>query len=194
MIKRTFVTRKLSICLLLCYSILLLNAQNVWTDQSGLLNLLQPTSQSSEKSAQQGIQQETEPFIKRIGEVSLSSVDTFLKEMAPGETSSRNISFKGMQLLMSFFPEKEMTVTVDSESRSANVISLRGHQVDSDISTFSMTITQKNYLITYQDIDNAVIYRVVGNVGSGIGKVVEIDLKKLPPTYDLPAVPPPPAD
>jgi len=63
------------------------------------------------------------------------------------------------------------------------------------LSTFSMTVTEENYLISYQDLDTATLYRVVGNTQTGRGTVTEIDLEKLPPSSDLPPrVPPGQAD
>jgi len=189
--RKASAVRMLTIYLLL--SVFFLNLQNAWADQSSTLNLLWPAPQSSEELVQQSSQERSEPFIKRVGEVYLGSMDTFQGQLAAStDDSARLISFKGMQILMSFFPEREISVIADSEYRSvSNAISIGGHEAEGDISTFLMTITREKYLITYQDIGNALTYRVVGDAESGIGRVVEIDLKKIPPMYDsAPVVPP----
>lgn len=183
--------RKLRLYMLMVSASLII-VQNTFANPNNSLNLLSPVSVSNGQSTNQITQEETEPFVKRTGNVSLGPVDIFRKELALSNNSSRITIFKGKQLVIGFFPEREITVIVDSESYTPNnIISLGGHQVDSDISTFSMTITQGDFLITYQDIENGITYRVVGNVETGLGKVVEIDLKKLPPRYDSePVIPP----
>lgn len=145
---------------------------------------------SNDSASGQLFEERAEPYIKRSGQVYLNALATFRSEFASAlNTRSNETSLKGTYFSISFFPENEILVVVDSDLRpSDNVISLGGHQVDNDISTFSMTITQEKYLITYQDLDNALTYRVVGDVATGTGTIVEIDLKKMPPSYDLPPV------
>lgn len=190
--KEVLAKGKFSFYLPLCFVVLFFTG-SVRAEQNGSLTLLWPALQASGEALEQNAQQADQPFLKRVGQVYLGALDTFQQElMALGTRSKESTSFRGMQLSMSFFPEREITVIVDSESRSAtDAISLGGRQLEHDISTFSMTITAETYLITYQDMDNALTYRVVGNMESGIGKVIEIDLKKLPPMYDAdPVIPP----
>jgi hypothetical protein len=167
---------------------------NVLANPGAPVKLLSPVLLPDGQAAEQITQKQIEPFIKRTGNVLLGSLDIFHQELASFQNkngSSGTPAFKEMHLLISFFPEREISIIVDSESHTANnVISLGGHQANSDISTFSMTITQDNFSVTYQDIDNAVTYRVVGDVKTGRGKVIEIDLKKIPPRYDAdPVIP-----
>jgi hypothetical protein len=44
-----------------------------------------------------------------------------------------------------------------------------------------MTIGSDGYLITVQDMNKDLLYRVSGNSGDGSGSVTEIDMKKMPP-------------
>ena len=167
--------------------------QNSPANSSNSMVLLNPISVSSAITVSGISQKHNEPYIKRSGEVYLDAAAVFKSELVPSaDNFSTKKSFKETRLLMSFFPESQITIIVDSESRpSDEVISLGGHQAGKEISTFSMTVTQKKYLITYQDLDNGLKYRIVGDVGTGIGQVVEIDLKKLPPAYDSePLIPP----
>ena len=184
--------RKLCMRMLLMVFVGLIIVHNAFANPSNSLNLLSPASALSDQSINQITQEQTELYIKRTGGVSLGAVDIFRKELTVSNSSSRTTVFMGKQLVIRFFPEREIIVIVDSESHSpGNVISLGGRQINSDISTFSMTITQGDFLITYQDLENGVTYRVVGNVETGQGKVVEIDLKKFPPRYDSePIIPP----
>lgn len=167
---------------------------NVFANPGGPVKLLVPASLPDDQATGQITKKQIEPFIKRKGNVLLGSLDIFHRELASfynKKGSSGIPAFKEMHLLISFFPEQEISIIVDSESHTANnVITLGGHQAESDIATFSMTITQDKFSLTYQDLDNAVTYRVVGDVKTGRGKVVEIDLKKIPPMYDsAPVIP-----
>lgn len=155
--------------------------------------LLTPLPVSPAAAASGFSQKQSEPYITRSGQVYLDAAAVFTRQLAP---SADNVSvktiFKETRLAMSFFPDRQISVIVDAESRpSKGVISLGGRLAGKEVSTFSMTVTDKNYLITYEDLDNGVKYRIVGDVGTGIGQVVEIDLKKIPPAYDSePLVPP----
>lgn len=190
--KRGSNTRKLSMYLLIFF-VSILTVKSSLANPGNLLKLLNSTPALNGEASSQTSQEQIEPYLNRSGEVYLGASEIFRSELVRSPNNSLDkTSFKGTHLLMSFFPEREIVVVVDSDFRTANnAISLGGHQIDSNISTFSMTITQEKYLITYQDLVNAVSYRVVGDVETGIGKVVEIDLKKLPPMYDSsPVIPP----
>ncbi len=155
------------------------------------IDLLKP-SVSNGKTFQKVTDGDAEVYINRTGEVTLAAKDIF---GITGSTDSYSRvergDFPDTELVLSFFPEQKIRITVDSESRpNANLLLLRGHKGESKISTFTMTLTNETYLITYQDLDNGMIYKVVGDMTSGEGQVTEIDLEKLPPTYDAkPVIP-----
>lgn len=59
------------------------------------------------------------------------------------------------------------------------------------MATFSLTVTPESYLITFDDSDSRVRYRVVGDTETGVGEVTEIDLRNMPVTLDEPSPVPP---
>jgi hypothetical protein len=141
----------------------------------------------SGKASAKSIQQEHEAYIRRNGEVSFAA-DTFLpKSPKTGKRSAAAASFRGRSLSVSFFPEQTFDIDISRESRpQKGVLSMNGKGRSKKLSTFSMTVTEENYLISYQDLDTATLYRVVGSTQTGRGTVTEIDLEKLPPSSDLP--------
>ena len=146
----------------------------------------------SGKVSANSVQQEKKAYIRRNGEVSFAA-DTFLpKSPKTGKRTAAAASFRGRSLSVSFFPEQTFNIDISRESRpKKGVLSMNGKGRSKKLSTFSMTVTAENYLISYQDLDTATLYRVVGNTQTGLGTVTEIDLEKLPPSYDLPARIPP---
>lgn len=150
-----------------------------------------PAALSGKVSAN-GVQQEKKVYIRRNGEVSFAA-DTFLpKSPKTGKRAAAAASFRGRSLSVSFFPEQTFDIDISRESRpKKGMLSMNGKGRSKKLSTFSMTVTEENYLISYQDLDTATLYRVVGNTQTGLGTVTEIDLEKLPPSYDLPARIPP---
>ncbi len=160
-------------------------SQNSLASSTVPLTLLQPVLAANTQMASKMAQTETEPFIKQKGHVSLVAVNVFRNKLIQSNDLSEGTSFIGQPLVISFFSGQEITVIVDYESHSENnVISLGGHQIDSDMSTFTMTMAEGHYLIRYQDLNNAIAYKVVGNTETGLGIVTEIDLTKIPPIYD----------
>lgn len=147
---------------------------------------------ASKKISASSAQQKKETYIKRNGEVSFAA-DTFLpKSPKTGKRAAAAASFRGRSFSVSFFPEKTFDIDINRESRpKKGVLSMNGKGRSKKLSTFSMTVTEENYLISYQDLDTATLYRVIGNTQTGLGTVTEIDLEKLPPSYDLPARIPP---
>lgn len=151
-----------------------------------------PSTSVSGKVSANSVQQENKVYIRRNGEVSFAA-DTFLpKSPKTGKRAAAAASFRGRSLSVSFFPEQTFNIDISRESRpKKGVLSMNGKGRSKNLSTFSMTVTEENYLISYQDLDTATLYRVVGNTQTGRGTVTEIDLEKLPPSYDLPARIPP---
>lgn len=76
-------------------------------------------------------------------------------------------------------------VTVQSVKRSENgVVSLTGKVEGHDIETFLLSAGIEGFMITMQDIERKILYRIVGDPRRGEAVVREIDLTKLPPSYD----------
>lgn len=132
---------------------------------------------------------EGETYVDRIGEVSLA-VELFLN---PSSVSSRRSlgreSFQHYAFDLSFFFDKSFQITVVSESQpQKNVRSFIGRQSGHSMDTFSMTITTDQFILTFRDMGNAKLYRVVGDTETGQGLVREIDLRKMPPAYHSPSL------
>jgi hypothetical protein len=158
------------------------------------ITALTPLTQTdtNNKVSANSVQQKKEDHIRRNGEVSFAA-DTFLpKSPKTGKRAAAAASFRGRSLSVSFFPEKTFDIDISRESRpKKGVLSMNGKGRSKKLSTFSMTVTEENYLISYQDLDTATLYRVSGDTQTGRGTVSEIDLEKMPPSYDLPARIPP---
>ncbi len=162
------------------------------TQKITALTPVTPAAGTAKISANNG--KEQKDYIRRNGEVSFA-VDTFLpKSPKTGKRAAVAATFKGRSLSVSFFPEQTFNIDISRESRpKKSVLSINGKGRNKRLSTFSMTVTEENYLISYQD--TATLYRVVGNTQTGRGTVTEIDLEKLPPASDLPPrIPPDQAD
>lgn len=138
------------------------------------------------------VQDKGNVYIKRKGEVSFAA-DTFLpKSSKTGRRAAANTSFRGRALSVSFFPEQTFNIDVNHDARpQKDMLSVNGKGRSKKVSTFSMTVTEDTYIMNYQDLDTATLYRVIGNTQTGLGTVTEIDLEKLPASYDLPARVPP---
>lgn len=155
------------------------------------ITALTPVTASKTVSANR-VKEEGKAYIKRTGEVSFA-VDTFLpKSPKTGRRAAAKASFRGRALSVSFFPEQTYNIDVNHDSRpQKEMLSVNGKGRNKKLSTFSMTVTEDNYIMNYQDLDSATLYRVIGNTQTGLGTVTEIDLEKLPASSDLPARVPP---
>ena len=60
-------------------------------------------------------------------------------------------------------------------------IIVNGILKDHKMRTVVMTIGSDGYLLTVQDMNKDLLYRVSGNSSDGSGSVTEIDMKKMPP-------------
>ena len=89
-------------------------------------------------------------------------------------------------------------VAVKSVKSNANgVVSLSGKVEGPDIveghaiESFVLTTSKDGFMITMQDFERKILYRVVGDPRRGEAVVREIDLTKVPPSYDgAPLLPP----
>jgi len=167
----------------LSISILQVNAQSYET-------VLKPLESFSIDLEEQNLKSK-EIYINRKGLVNFS-VNVFLPVDVEGKLLSHATSYINKGFVLSFFPDQSMTIIVDKESRpQPNVLSLLGHIPGETISTFSLTVTEQGYRIVFQDLQKRIVYRTMGNIKTGKGKVIEIDLDKMPPIKDLPAIVPP---
>ena len=85
---------------------------------------------------------------------------------------------------ISFFENVGFGVQVVGESRSADgAVTLRGRQDGAPFSTFSMVLAGGSYIISCEDIATGMRYRAVGDAGTGVGTVREIEPADIPPAY-----------
>lgn len=164
-----------------------------WATASATITVLQPDSGESNAIAALS-EKATEDYIRRVGQVVFTAKDLFSPQPDDGTESVRMAqSLKQSELVLAFFPDQDFRIIVDTESSSGNgMLSLGGRRITADLATFSMTVTSDTYLITFQDLDSGMTYKVVGNMKTGTGRVTEYDLAKLPPVYDgNPIIPPP---
>jgi hypothetical protein len=154
--------------------------------------LLQPDATEARVAGTAG-RESGKAYIARSGQVVFAARELFLGRGSSGGRDARTSeSFAGAEFVLSFFPGQNIRINVDSESESkTGSLSIGGRQQTGDFSTFSMTITDESYLITFQDLQSSMTYKVVGDMATGIGRVTEFDLDKLPPVYDsAPVIPP----
>ena len=131
-------------------------------------------------------------YVTRVGSVSLASdlllpvsVSTGMRTAAAGSMANKTLPF-------TFFPDAQFAIRIKADSRPRpGVLSLNGQAQGQDMATFSLTVTPESYLITFDDSDSRVRYRVVGDTETGVGEVTEIDLRNMPVTLDEPSPVPP---
>ncbi len=88
---------------------------------------------------------------------------------------------------MRFFdstPDRSETVVQAKVGRRGSVpdgvVSVAARLVGSAVETVLITATEERVLITVQDHESGMQYRVTGNLKTGIGEVIEIDPAKMP--------------
>lgn len=172
-----------SICSL--FILIVFGSMNSIAQPAEIIELLKPIT-SETGFDNQSVEEPNEVYVNRTGRVVMAVEEIMGRNDNPANEHARiDNGFSEKQLNISFFNDQNVQIVVDSESRSKdNILSLGGHKNENVISTFSMTISDESYLITYHDLDNGLVYKVVGDIETGMGKVTEIDLKKLPPVFD----------
>ncbi len=133
-----------------------------------------------------------EPYLERHGKV-LFAVDTFFPKSAEtGIRTAAEQSFGNNEISISFFSDKQYDIRITGETRpQQDVLALNGQIADQSISTFSLTVTAEYYLLSLQDLNSGMIYRVSGDMHTGIGQVRKINPSKMPPIkYSPPLIPP----
>jgi hypothetical protein len=89
---------------------------------------------------------------------------------------------KGDTVSINLFTDAKYDVKIDSVKHQANGTKIiSGKLKDHKNRTVVMTIGSEGYLITVQDMNKSMLYRVIGNSRDGLGSVTEIDMKKMPP-------------
>jgi len=149
-------------------------------------------SPSSGLKTQDSVSGEADSFTTRTGDVMLEADLLLPKAGAAGWRSVQPGTLASRSLAVEFFPDAYVEVIVATESRpDPNTLSINGHVLDSDLSTFSLTVTPETYLMTFSDPNGVSLYRVVGDTETGIGKVTEYDLRNRPDViHSSPLIPP----
>ncbi len=131
----------------------------------------------------------TEPFVTRVGTVMLD-VNSLVPEVsATARSTSQPASLQQRRLRLGFFPDQSIVVVVDTETRPAtDILNLGARREGEELSTLSMTVTRDSYVMTFQDLPAARVYRVQGQTDTGAGEVTEIDLRKMPPVLYSPPI------
>ncbi|NVZ10781.1 hypothetical protein HW932_16065 [Allochromatium humboldtianum] len=144
------------------------------------------------REAQSAVKADSSGFMVRAGAVILQ---TDLLDPATGASSRQRASEAPTPktLALEFFPDAYVEILVTSESRpTPDTLSINGRVSDSDLSTFSMTLTPESYLMTFSDPHSPYLYRVVGDTETGVGRVTEYDPRNRPPViHSSPIIPPP---
>lgn len=154
--------------------------------------LIVPSMAAEQNISPRSDSQKFEVYVKRVGSVHFAKDFIVPQNTQTGKHELSKNSFQGQTMAVSFFPGQEFDVTIDSESRpSDDALILHGRLKGHGIATFSLTVTPEGYLLTLQNMDTGIMYRVVGASTSGEGHVQEIDMKLIPPRFDsAPLVPP----
>jgi hypothetical protein len=89
---------------------------------------------------------------------------------------------KGENISLNLFPDVTHEVRVNSVKRYKDgTMIISGKLKDHKNSTVVMTMGKEGFLMTVQDMNRAMLYRVRGNSADASGSVTEIDMRKMPP-------------
>lgn len=151
------------------------------------------TPQTTAQRTQLSNAQQADRGITRTGSVTLGA-DLLSPPMtsAARHAAQPDATLVSRSLAVEFFPDAYVEVVVSSESRpSPNTLSINGQAPDTDLSTFSLTLTPESYLITFSDPHSDALYRVVGETETGIGTVTEYNRRNQPAViHEPPLIPP----
>ncbi len=130
-----------------------------------------------------------EPFVTRVGTVMLDANSLLPEVSATSQRTSEPASLQQRRLRLGFFPDQNVVVVVDAETRpAADILNLGARREGEDLGTLSMTVTRDSYVMTFEDLPAARVYRVQGQTQTGVGEVTEIDLRKMPPVLYSPPI------
>lgn len=166
---------------------------NAGAGEMAAIHVMQPMVDEPQAAAQiQPAGVKPEPWVKRSGRVTLNADQLLPRSQVSENREVAPASFLSSAMMLDLFPDRSFDVIVDADSRPRpGVLNISAHLYGADLSTFSLTVTPDSYIMTLQDMNNATLYRVVGNTGTGEGRVTEIDLTKLPPRLDSEPLMPP---
>ena len=121
-----------------------------------------------------------QPYEIRRGRIAVSP------EVVPQEPGTARrpgiVIAKGDALTLSFFPDVTYQATVDAAAYHPDgTLSVSAGLGDHGIRTVLLTMGREGFLITLQDMNRAVLYRVTGDSSRASGTVTEIDMTKIPP-------------
>jgi hypothetical protein len=117
----------------------------------------------------------------RKGKIAISQ-DMLPKTDKTGKHKAMIVPSKGDTVSLNFFDDVKYDVKVDSVNHTADgTIIVNGLLKNHKMRTVVMTIGSDGYLVTVQDMNKDMLYRVSGNSSNGSGSVTEIDMKKMPP-------------
>jgi hypothetical protein len=117
----------------------------------------------------------------RKGKIALSQ-DILPKTAGAVNHQARIVPSKGDTISINLFDDVKYDVKVYSVNHNADgTIIVNGILKDHKMRTVVMTIGSDGYLLTVQDMNKDLLYRVSGNSSDGSGSVTEIDMKKMPP-------------
>lgn len=162
---------------------------NAGAGEMATIHVMQPMADEPQAAAQirpNGVKLEPEPWVKRSGRVTLNVDQLLPRSQVTGKRQAPSAFFTGRAMMLDIFPDRSFDVIVDADSRPrSGVLNVSAHLDGADdLSTLTLTVTPDGYILTLQDMKNAILYRVVGNTETGEGRVTEIDLSKLPPRLD----------
>jgi len=116
----------------------------------------------------------------RKGRISISPE---IMPQASGTASQSRIAIsRGDTVTLTFFADVTYKVAVDAVTyHPDDIITISGGLHDHMNRTVVLTIGPASFLITLQDVNRALLYRVTGDSGQASGTVTEIDMSKIPP-------------
>lgn len=121
-----------------------------------------------------------EVYEKRKGPIAIAP--GILPQASGGKHQARIVISEGDSLTITFFADVTYRVSVDSMIRYPDgTITISARLDDHQIGTVVLTIGLDGFLITLQDMDRGLLYRVTGDSRVAAGTVTEIDTTKIPP-------------
>jgi hypothetical protein len=88
---------------------------------------------------------------------------------------------EGKETHLSLFDDVDFYITFTQVSRIKEGQTLaQGHLSGHELATVTLTQLNDRYLMSIQDMENDLIYRITGNEFTGKALIIEVDLKKMP--------------
>lgn len=120
------------------------------------------------------------PYEIRKGPIALAP--EILQQTSEAMRQTSGAISGGDVVTITFFDNATYQVTIDFVTHHPNgTMTISGRPNDYMIGTVVLTIDPDGFLITLQDLNRTLLYRVVGNSRYAAGIVTEIDMTKIPP-------------